>query len=88
MFAVKLTAPDVVAEIGMGPANNLKVMCTAEKAWGWTYMAISRYEGDSQYSLEFLGKLSPPRLLLQCLMCRDFLLFTIVAASIADFQLF
>ncbi|BFZ00522.1 hypothetical protein BsWGS_03561 [Bradybaena similaris] len=48
-------APDVVAEIGMSPTSNLKVTCTAQKAWGWTYIAISRYEGDSEFSLEFLG---------------------------------
>ncbi|CAG5125173.1 unnamed protein product, partial [Candidula unifasciata] len=51
----EIIAPDVVAEIGMSPTSNLKVVCTAQKAWGWTYIAISRYEGDSEYSLEFLG---------------------------------
>ncbi|XP_012936300.2 uncharacterized protein LOC101862717 [Aplysia californica] len=50
-----MVAKDVVAEIGMSPSNNLKVECAASKAWGWTYMSISRYEGDSDFSLEFLG---------------------------------
>ncbi|KAH9512825.1 hypothetical protein Btru_038278 [Bulinus truncatus] len=46
---------DVVAEIGMSVSQGLKVGCMAKEAWGWTYMAISRYEGDHNLSLEFLG---------------------------------
>ena len=34
-----------------------QVTCDAQKAWGWTYMSISRYEGDDDFSLEFLGKI-------------------------------
>ncbi|RUS73936.1 hypothetical protein EGW08_018308 [Elysia chlorotica] len=52
---IEMLTKDVVAEIGMSPSNNLKISCTARKAWGWTYMSLSRYEGDSQFSLEFLG---------------------------------
>lgn len=68
---VKIIAPDVVAEIGMSPTSNLKVTCTAQKAWGWTYIAISRYEGDSEFSLEFLGKAIVNLLLLSLLECHN-----------------
>ncbi|XP_013079004.2 uncharacterized protein LOC106064896 [Biomphalaria glabrata] len=52
---IVLIANDVVAEIGMSVSQGLKVGCSAKEAWGWTYMAISRYEGDNNFSVEFLG---------------------------------
>ena len=52
---VIIIAPDVTAELGMSPTNNLKVTCHAFQAWGWTYMSLSRYEGTGRYIVSIPG---------------------------------
>ncbi|KAK7089921.1 hypothetical protein V1264_009801 [Littorina saxatilis] len=54
---VIIIAPNVRAELGMSPTNNLKVTCHAFQAWGWSYMSLSRYEGTGHVAeaVEFLG---------------------------------
>lgn len=48
VIAVIIIAPNVRAELGMSPTNNLKVTCHAFQAWGWSYMSLSRYEGTGK----------------------------------------